>query len=765
MPYPVLPPEQPPLIQSIPAESAAQPEAVDSAVPSKQSDSVPGVAHARLLARPTSPQSFPPEGSRNRSTAAQLGQPVSISLTGVAERQVVEVPALTPMPSSNGPGFYGLVQRVRPATKATQRTESRMAGLKELMPISVAQNPAGQVFTAPGSASEQAVPLQVLGSIELNADRQTFDNEKQIFTAEGRVAMRFRGALLKADRLQVNLVNRLAIAEGNVSLTRGEQVLQGDRFEYNFVQGTGTILRARGEVYTKTADSDLAAAPPGGLSRPLGDRITASQPPQRVTNPGGFTGTIGVGRDAPPTQLQGDIRRVRYEADRINFTPTGWVAENVRLTNDPFSPPELEVRADRAEYTQTSPEEGVIETTSPRVVFDQGFSIPLLQSRAVIGGRRRESGLFQIGYDSTDRGGVFIEQTFEPFNSDNLRLSITPQILVERMVSGGNITSPNSYGVRGELTYILGSQTALIGTANLASLDLTQLETKLRASVRLRQLVGTHSLALEYSYRDRLFNGSLGFQEVQSSLGAVITSPVYELGQSGVYINYQAGAQYINADTDRANLLPPNPPNQRVYLGRFQGGVDLIKGFYLWQGESLPATPEEGLKYSPIPLVPYLQLVTGVRGVVSGYTSGDSQQTLTGTVTLLGQFGTFSRPYLDYTAFNIGYSQTAIAGLSPFLFDRAVDTRVLTGGIVQQVYGPVRIGIQTAINLDTGKEISTDYILEYSRRTYGVTLRYNPVLQLGALGLRISDFNWTGGTENFAGSGVRFVENGVLQGR
>lgn len=97
----------------------------------------------------------------------------------------------------------------------------------------------------------------------------------------------------------------------------------------------------------------------------------------------------------------------------------------------------------------------------------------------------------------------------------------------------------------------------------------------------------------------------------------------------------------------------------------------------------------------------------------------------------------------------------------PFLFDRYVDERVLSAGISQQIYGPWRLGFQTSINLDTGKESSTDYIVEYSRRTYGITLRYNPVLELGAFSIRISDFNWTGGADPF--SEVRPVVGGVSQ--
>jgi hypothetical protein len=105
----------------------------------------------------------------------------------------------------------------------------------------------------------------------------------------------------------------------------------------------------------------------------------------------------------------------------------------------------------------------------------------------------------------------------------------------------------------------------------------------------------------------------------------------------------------------------------------------------------------------------------------------------------------------------------ALGNQSPFLFDRVADTKVLSAGITQQIYGPFRLGIQTYINLDTGNEISTDYLLEYSRRTYNILLRYNPVQQLGSISLRINDFNWTGNPGFFDAPEVRPVRQGVTE--
>jgi hypothetical protein len=117
---------------------------------------------------------------------------------------------------------------------------------------------------------------------------------------------------------------------------------------------------------------------------------------------------------------------------------------------------------------------------------------------------------------------------------------------------------------------------------------------------------------------------------------------------------------------------------------------------------------------------------------------------------------------LDYTSFNVTYSQSIISGESPFYFDRNVDERVLSAGFLQQIYGPFRFGIQASINLDRGEGFDTDYTLEYSRRTYSILLRFNPEREIGSIGLRINEFNFGTDTVPFSGEG-NTVTGGVLR--
>jgi lipopolysaccharide export system protein LptA len=601
--------------------------------------------------------------------------------------------------------------------------------------------------------------------IELDADRQEFDQFQQVFTAEGRAVMRFRRSVLAADRIQVNLPNRIAVAEGNVSLTRGQQVLQGNRFEYNFVQGEGSIFGAGGQINVPAAAGDLATTLPSDIdtgvnpTQSVGSQAIINQPLQVQGSSGGITIGISGGNRANRQALGGQVNRLRYQADRIDFSPDGWVGTNVRITNDPFSPPELEVRSRRVTFRQITTTASELRASNPRVVFDQGFSLPLFRNRIVFDSRKRQPGLVQFGFDQRDRGGFFIERPFEVLNTPALSLTVTPQILLQRAYDNGfDFADGSAYGLRAQLSATISPTTTLTGDFVTTSLNFGKLEDNLRASLRAQQQFGRYTLAAEYIYRDRLFNGSLGFQNVQSSVGFVLTSPNIPLGNTGINFSFQGGIQFITANTDRADL---QNANNRASLTRYQASAALSRGFYLWTGKALPPTATQGLRYTPNPILPYVALSTGVRGVYSAYSSGDTQTSLQGTVTLSGQFGHFSKNFLDYTAFRLSYSNTALDGSSPFLFDRVADEQTVSLGFTQQIYGPIAFGIQTSINLGTSRTIDTVYTLEYSRRTYTIDLSYSPVRQSAALTFRISDFNWLGDPGRFSGLGAGSVRDGV----
>ncbi|MBE9140628.1 DUF3769 domain-containing protein [Nodosilinea sp. LEGE 07088] len=597
-------------------------------------------------------------------------------------------------------------------------------------------------------------------SVLLRADRQEFEPLRQIVTATGDVLIQFGTGQIAADRMWVNLANRRLRAEGNVFFNRNNQTIEGTAATYNLLQGAGAVANGRGELELSTIEDDFSdpfAGSGRGDGRPLDYRLQNQASISQATS----TGRVAAGTGDPTTLLSGQsdqgVQRLRFESAQISFDADGWYAEELRATNDPFSPPELEFRADDVRLTPLNEEEDELVFSRPRLVFDQWLTIPILRRRYILKRGQLPPDAFNplptgIGIDGRDRDGLFIEGNIPLRTSGPWSISVAPQFLVSRWLGSSeyNIGDPANFGLAGSVSGPLGPRTSVTGTLSLSGLDLANLNNRLRASFRGQHRLGTHRLNLEYSYRDRLFNGSLGFQDVQSSLGVLIESPNISLGTTGLILNYQASGQYVTANTDRTDLLSPGVGFGLTNLYRFQGSAGLSRNFLLWQGQAQPATETEGLRYSDQPVVPALGLGVGLRGVVTYYTSSDLQESLTGSIGLSGQVGRLQRNLFDYTQFNIGVTRNIIGGdTSPFLFDRTVDQTVLSGGITQQIYGPFLAGFQTVINLDTGRTIDTTLIFEYRRRAYGLLFSYSPQQETGFLGFRISSFDWGGRTTPF----------------
>ena len=643
-----------------------------------------------------------------------------------------------------------------------------------------------QKFEIPMEGDFQpSIPVDQVEVIEVIADRQEYDQERGIITAEGNVTMRFAQSVMTSDRLEINLNDRLAVARDNVVLKRGEQVLRGKRFEYYLVADRGVIYQAGGEVYQPSLSQDTdfdqeITSQQTRLDRVLSDRLTENQPVTGVTAAEGIGATIGSqgvglidGQSA--NSGGGTINRLRFEAERIDFEATTWTAKNLRLTNDPFSPPELEVRAATATFEQLDSLTGKLTTEKSRLVLDDSLKIPLLVNSFVFDSRPSEPGLFTIAFDGDERGGLFIEKTWKILDRSNFSWEISPQYFLQRALipttfdfsdsDEGGVFNPDVFGIDTSLKAIFTPRTDLKGTASLPGLDPDEIEDNLRTNISIQQKIGNlnnpYRFAAEYNFRDRLFNGSLGFQTVRSSVGGVFTSPNIAFGKTGVTLRYQGSIQNISADTDVPELLAVNREDDLINLTRYQAAAFLNKSFSIWRGKPLPSTKEQGLRYTPVPTVPYLDLFTGISGVSSLYSNGDSQLSLEGTIGIQGQLGHFSRSWLDYTGYKLSYSQNIRGDESPFLFDRLVDRQILSFGITQQIYGPFRVGYQTSLDLEDNDTISTDFLLEYSRRTHNIVLRYNPELEIGSFSLRISDFNWQGNSRPFKDKGITSVIQGV----
>lgn len=687
-----------------------------------------------------------------------------INLPTVTENQLTDFKSLTEIASVSNPAPSTAPKIVRLITTTREGKQYRIDFDTESKDWQMAQD-------SPSITIEE-----VLNVVEITADEQEYLDQNRVINAKGNVTIRFANGVLTADEVQVNLKTRIAVATGDVTLERGEQILKGEKFEYYFVQNQGVITQARGVINQDTLAQDIDFDLEGEGAVGFRPQPQANQPTRQVRSIDGINFVLGSTDDisvlqrrlgTPFMESGGKVTKLRFEADRVEFDGENWTAKGISVTNDPFSPPDIEVRADSARLENIAPQRDKLTTTNSRVVFEQGLTAPLFFNELIFSPRRRRPALFSFGFDGEDLGGLYFERDFNLYDDNNIVLSITPQFLIQRAFlpdsirdqnipnpdDNGGILNPSSYGLVVKLDWAFDERTELISTVNLTGLDLNNIGNRLRGNGTIERKIGNlnnpYTLTGSFSSRERLFNGSFGFQTVEQSIGAVITSPLIRLGEGRYSFTYQGGIQNITAETDRPALFNNNNQNRLTNLTRSQVAGIINGSIPLWEGKALPPTPELGLKYTPAPLTPFLNFTTGLTAIASHYSSSDLQTSIIGTVGLQGQIGNFSRKSFDYTGFNMSYSQGFGDGNSPFLFDRFADNRVLTMGLSQQIYGPVRGGVQTYLNLDSGETISTDYILEYSRRSYGVLLRYNPILEIGSVNFRLSNFNWSGDTQPF----------------
>jgi len=583
----------------------------------------------------------------------------------------------------------------------------------------------------PNDKPRPPLPPRVGEKLNVVSDRQEYDINTEVFVAEGNVVINYRKSELKADRVQLNTKTQEVVAEGNVFFTRGDQKIRGSKLTYNYGNVKGELLNASGAVDLGNLNSSEVSRSPGETAS---NSITISP--------------IGSGNSN-----DGQVRRLGFIADRLILDGDTWTAENLRVTNDPFSPPELELTTSKATLTPISPTQNRLDLESPRIVFDQGFSLPLPVNSITLDRFQRFAPAL-VGFDRRDRDGVFYQQSFDVITQPNLSFQLSPQLLLQRAFSSqSGFSGFDIIGVVATLNGAFDDGSSLSARASFSGLDFSRIDSLLRFNATYQMpIFGNHTLLSQYAFRDRVFNGSLGFQDVNNILGTTLLSPTYVLGDSQISVSYQASAQLVGAQ--RSDLQPSTIGS----LIRVQGAAIVRRAFPLLRGEPAPAEKETGLRFSPKPIVPKLDAFLTAQGVASFYSNGASQSVLYGTVGLTAEVGHFAKDFLDYTALSMSYTQAFATGKSPFFFDQVSDVRVLTAAIIQQIYGPIRLGIQQSWNLDSGSIFDSVYSLEYARRTYSVLVRYNPNQGLGEFLIRISDFNWTRPPSN-----VTNVQNGIEQ--
>ncbi|NJL98267.1 MAG: DUF3769 domain-containing protein [Synechococcaceae cyanobacterium SM2_3_2] len=590
--------------------------------------------------------------------------------------------------------------------------------------------------------SESFQPAVPGSPLRLRSDRQSFDQQTEVFEAEGNVEMTIGQSRLRADQMRVEIRTQRVVAEGSIIIQLGLQEVRGQRLAYDFLAETGTLEEVVGLIDIANLPADLT----------------------RSTLP-----TDPITRSASPDTREGS-RLIRFQADRIQFDAQQWRGENVRITNDLFDPPELQIRSPVVVANFQPDGTGSVTAQAGQLVFDQLLFLPLpISIRIDQQERQAPVSVYFDNFDrESDRRGLIVQPNFELLDQPTISFVVSPQLYAQRLFQDRPITEAFGIQTRLNLFYDNGQATTLL--AELRGLDFSDLADQLRVEVAHVIPTGDGGrVTYSYDHRQRYFSGLLGFQILQNRLGASYESPVIGLGDSGIDLSYRLAADLIDGlgqdpiDTEAAQAEQTS--DQQLQLIRLQLGTALSRSFRLWQPEDpvpIPlmetATGEMAprLRFSSTPIEEGVWLNTGLLSSQAYYSNGETQSYLAGSVGVDAVLGQFLSNTLDYTNLSVTYSNGFLAGASPFLFDRITTREQLDLGILQQIYGPVRAGAETTIDLQSGRRVDTTFSLGYDRRTYGFSIQYNPVRETGAVELRVDGFNWGEGS-----SGERDVRQGL----
>ena len=469
--------------------------------------------------------------------------------------------------------------------------------------------------------------------------------------------------------------------------------------------------------------------------------------------------------------VSGTISRWRMQANRLTVTPDGWRADRVAFTNDPYTPAQSWVDARGVVARQEANGDVVIQAKRNQLILEDRLPIPLQNNQRFEKNREVEN-RWVMAVDSEDRDGFYLGYNLKPITvgqRGNLRLQ--PQFMVRRALDGTTSSyvlpgapigsSPESQPTRvGDLFGLLARyDTSLLGfdvdvVGDFSTFDPSNFANGTRSWGDISRsfnlpVIGRTTARGFAAYRYRVWNGSLGEQDVYSALGVSLeqTRDLPNLGNITNRMFWRAGiGNFQGTEFTSVNLAD-------LWRGSVYGAIN--SRLQLWTGKALNPGTERAIRYSPTPIVPGLAINTNLNMNLAYYGDGTSQQALSisGGPTLT--LGHLQKNFFDYTQITVAGGGTLRQGVSPFSFDRIVDLSTLGIGLTQQLVGPLMFSGGIGVNVDPSSEFYGDVVdsyveLRWQRRAYELAVYYSPYQGIGGIRVKLNDFN-------FRGTGLPFV--------
>tara|TARA_Y100000589_G_scaffold316552_1_gene341428 strand:+ start:451 stop:2475 length:2025 start_codon:yes stop_codon:yes gene_type:complete len=572
---------------------------------------------------------------------------------------------------------------------------------------------------------------------ELEIESQVQSERNNILYAEGKVIVQFKGTIMNADSLIYDKSNKIATAKGNVRARINNQIFEAQQIKYDFVNQKGRLFNVKGFINGESiiSDLDFKFKPNDVQSNPIIQEIYRDKvlhTPDKVIN-------------------------WIFSTDEIIIDENKWLSKKVTFTNDLLESKQIQLVFNDLEVSSFE-DKLRFNSKINYLILEEKIVIPFwIGDRTIVKNSKGNNVSLQnrwnIGFDNLDKDGFFIGRKLNSVEiKDNLFLNIEPQFFIQRSLKGRTNSfvkqdsSLNSKRVSRDITPsdYFGLNSTLEGNIDewsiklqkeLNSLDMNKFSNALRFRSELSRnfkLLNTDFKNRFYtSYRNRLWNGSMGESEIYGSYGWQLDRKTsYEIDGKKKSQNILFGIGNFKAEDLHSSNLIRSIKSEIFYESTERIPIYVInpKSKFI----------DNTYKYIPAPIKKGIFINTKFSALYNLYENNSHQEYIgfgLGPNLILGNL---KNNAFDYTHLSILPFYKFKSGQSVFKHDQISDRFTVALKFAQHLLGPLHIETSGTINLDNEKKNYGEFIdskitLKWSKRTYKIAIFYQPSNESGGI--------------------------------
>jgi hypothetical protein len=574
----------------------------------------------------------------------------------------------------------------------------------------------------------------------IQSDKQSEIND--VIYAEGNVSVSYKGKLLKADTLIYDKLNKTISAKGNISLELGNQLFKVEQLEYSFISEKGYLLDVEGSINTNTFIDDLTSKFSLLDSNKL-ENLLEFKKKEVINTPG-------------------KVENWLFFTDKISIDGQKWESKKAIFTNDLLEEKQVKLAINSLKVI-TQEKKLRFNSSINFLIFEENVSIPFwLGDRTLT-----KSGEFfdfenrwNLGYENLDKDGYFIGRKFNSIDiSDDFILDLEPQFLIQRSLKGytksfvkkGESITSDRVKRNSSFEDYFALKSQIKGTIkdwdleidkNLNSFDFDKFSDAFRFKTELSNEIDLLDSKWEKTfygtYRERIWNGSLGEAEIYSGYGSKLlkenTWMVDGIKKSEFL---SLGLAKITAEGLNTKKLVTSLKGNLFYSFDQKFPISII--------DPKKKSIDISYKYIPEPITKGLSLNTRLEASYSFYENGAHQEYLGLGIGPELIFGNFKNKTFDYTRISLLPLYKFDSGESVFKFDQNYENFTLDISFDQQLYGPIILKSFGILNLtndsnDYGEFIDSKISLNWKKRSYEFGIFYQPHNQAGGISFSLYGF-------------------------